>query len=650
IFKIPYSYSIHGLDYPNKGILNLDMKIVAKNATVTFAKSNTILNYMKNRYDLKKVIFLPNSIDANRYYSIEKEEEKILMIEKLGLDSIIKQNDFIITYVGHMILPQKVDGMIDFLKAFQQFLSKLDNENLRERIKLLYVGDGPHSIRLKEKIREFNLTNNVFLLGHRNDVKEILSISDLFTLTSYVEGFPMAILEAMASRVPCLCTNTGEIKNIIGDTGYLINPGDILGMEKAIKDFIFIPDKKKKELKIKARERILKLFDVNQVVNKLLRQVIKANKRKIKICIFSFHGFSLYVKNLENPFGGAEIQLFLLSQELAKNKKFQIDVITSDQKYFKKIIKKDDVKIHVCLPNKKNIKNYISALINLSLTLIKINPDVIIQRAAGIPTLLLAIYCKIRKKKFIYSIASTMDVTKNGVRGIVGKLFHLGMDNASCIITQNKEQINLLQQFKKRKFDNIKIIKNAFSIKNNIMLEKKNGILWIARADRIKRPELFIELARQFPNERFTMICPISDDKHFWKTIREKAIKIPNINFIEMVPFNQIEEYFEKAKIFVNTSRLEGFPNTFIQAFKNYTPVISLEVDPDNLFEKFKCGINCNGNFDYMVSKIKVLLENDNVYKEFANNAFKYVKNNHDIKKIVKEWIKVIEKLVRTKN
>ncbi|MHA1285154.1 MAG: glycosyltransferase family 4 protein, partial [Promethearchaeota archaeon] len=37
IFKIPYSYSIHGLDYPNKGILNLDMKIVAKNATVTFA-------------------------------------------------------------------------------------------------------------------------------------------------------------------------------------------------------------------------------------------------------------------------------------------------------------------------------------------------------------------------------------------------------------------------------------------------------------------------------------------------------------------------------------------------------------------------------------------------------------------------------------
>ncbi|MFC1525135.1 glycosyltransferase, partial [Planctomycetota bacterium] len=118
----------------------------------------------------------------------------------------------------------------------------------------------------------------------------------------------------------------------------------------------------------------------------------------------------------------------------------------------------------------------------------------------------------------------------------------------------------------------------------------------------------------------------------------------PNLRFIEYV--TQIDRYFNEAHVLVNTSEYEGFPNTFIQAAKNKTPLLSFKVNPDNFINRYQCGFCAEGNFDQMVGKLKALLENEALHNKMGENAFRYAKQYHDINKIVPKFKKLLQSLV----
>ena len=147
-----------------------------------------------------------------------------------------------------------------------------------------------------------------------------------------------------------------------------------------------------------------------------------------------------------------------------------------------------------------------------------------------------------------------------------------------------------------------------------------------------------MDLAKEFPNEKFVMIMPKSSDVVLWKKIFDESKKIKNLKLIEKVPFNKIQKYFNKAKVFVNTSESEGFQNTFIQACIAKTPILSLKINPDNFLNKFKCGLCCCDDMKRFKERLEKLLNNRKKYKSLKNNCLKYVKKNHDIKKIIGRW------------
>ncbi|GAH86382.1 unnamed protein product, partial [marine sediment metagenome] len=220
-------------------------------------------------YNINKVHWLPNGIIPPKNSHALSLEEKELIINELNLNSHLDKDDFIIIYVGNMIFQQKVKGMIDFLTGFNNFIVKINPDGLKRGIKLLFIGEGLHSHLLEQKIREFELENHVFLLGRRDDVNIILTISDLLALTSYIEGFPNVILEAMSSKVPCIGTNVGGIKSLIGDTGYLVKPGDIEGIEKKVFNFYKLSELEKIKLGKRAFDRIKNNFDLEIIGKKL---------------------------------------------------------------------------------------------------------------------------------------------------------------------------------------------------------------------------------------------------------------------------------------------------------------------------------------------------------------------------------------------
>ncbi|MFX0142386.1 MAG: glycosyltransferase family 4 protein [Candidatus Hodarchaeota archaeon] len=270
IFKIPFFYSIHGLDIPLKWMLDLDIKISSRNSIRTFLVSKEIESYLKNNYNLKNLQTIPNFVDVSKFFHNNDENEKRFLIKKLKLEKVIEKDDFIILYIGYMIFRQKVEGMIDFLEAFNHFLKKIPNNKVKRKIKLLYVGDGKYANLLTNRIDFLNLNKNVFLLGKRDNIKDILAVSDLFALTSYIEGFPNVILEAMASKLPCIGTDVGDIKYLIGNTGYLVKPGDIDNIEKKINTYYMLSESEQSRMMKAAYNRAKNLFDIEKIGKKFV--------------------------------------------------------------------------------------------------------------------------------------------------------------------------------------------------------------------------------------------------------------------------------------------------------------------------------------------------------------------------------------------
>ncbi len=122
-------------------------------------------------------------------------------------------------------------------KAPQDFirLAFLVNQSMPS-VKFILVGDGILRAKIQASINKFNLQKNVILTGWRRDIQRILSAIDVFALTSLWEGMPVTVLEAIASSIPVIATNTGGIEELIidGKTGFLVSPQDTRGMAEKL--------------------------------------------------------------------------------------------------------------------------------------------------------------------------------------------------------------------------------------------------------------------------------------------------------------------------------------------------------------------------------------------------------------------------------
>src|SRR5947199_3185738 len=85
-------------------------------------------------------------------------------------------------------------------------------------------------------IQEYGLKSNVLLAGQQSDMPSVYAAMDIFVLPSLNEGLPMTILEAMAASRPVVATRVGAIPSVVkdGETGLLVNPGDVNGLRDAL--------------------------------------------------------------------------------------------------------------------------------------------------------------------------------------------------------------------------------------------------------------------------------------------------------------------------------------------------------------------------------------------------------------------------------
>lgn len=218
---------------------------------ITYNSKEAIIKHKKVGYADKNSILVLNGFEMDKYnYSLS---DRINVRKSLDID--LNENVFIT--VGRWNIQKDYFTLIESLNL-------LKNDNID--FKMLMVGNklDINNEELVNIIDKYNLNNNILLLGRRDDIPQILSSSDIYISSSLGESFSNTIGEAMACELPCVVTDVGESRNIVGDYGKVVNSKDYTGLKDAIYSMINLP-----ELRImgkQARKRIKTNYDINNIV------------------------------------------------------------------------------------------------------------------------------------------------------------------------------------------------------------------------------------------------------------------------------------------------------------------------------------------------------------------------------------------------
>jgi len=366
----------------------------------------------------------------------------------------------------------------------------------------------------------------------------------------------------------------------------------------------------------------------------------------VKICFVLLEGYPYFNPSSGQMTGGAELQLFYLSTELAKKSNFNVSFIVGNygQPENERV---NGVRLLRSFNAERNdgVFKKINQAIQFLRILKREKPEIILSTTNNTLVTLCSLYSIFTKGKHIHRIAHNKDTgfERKKEFGFLARLYSWGMKKANKILVQNMEQQDrLLENFKKQSV----LLKNAFPVLKQTELNK-NYVLWVSRYQKWKQPGLFVKLAQEIADTEFLMICPPPQgiEVENWKELKQCAKQLANLQFVDYVPFSQIQNYFNKASVFVNTSEAEGFPNTFLQAALGKTAIVSLNVNPNSFITKYNCGAFCNNNFNYLVEQTKFLLNNKKFLIEKAENSYKYLVENHAIKAISSQLEKIIIEL-----
>ena len=342
--------------------------------------------------------------------------------------------------------------------------------------------------------------------------------------------------------------------------------------------------------------------------------------------------------------GGSQYQVQCLTNFLLEKQKFQLFFLAKhfDQSYSPNGYSLLRISKH----NEHSLWGKISDKYKLFGLLKEIGPDVIYQRVASFYTGLCAIYAAEHKCKMIWHNSSDADLLPNKMslsksfldRYINRKMILKGICLASKIVVQTNQQNEYLKKFHRREAD--LVLPNFHPFPEEIA--NKEGsvrVLWIANLKPLKQPELFLELAKSLrsctKNVRFQLVGKLQGNTRWKSKIEAKLKNIPNIDYLGSKTQREVNSLLASSHLLVNTSTHEGFSNTFIQAWMRKVPVVSLNVNPDNVFTKEEIGIH-SGSFKQLLNDVRLLIEDRALREKMGNRACNYACRVHSMQNAYK--------------
>ena len=245
-----------------------------------------------------------------------------------------------------------------------------------------------------------------------------------------------------------------------------------------------------------------------------------------------------------------------------------------------------------------------------------------------------ALWCRRNGRRFVYSVASDpeCDPRLPAMRTVRERvLYRYGIRRADRVIVQTAKQGRMLAE--------------GFGLPS-IVLPMPCGVpaegdsaprpsaglagsrvLWAGRISPEKRPELLLEVAASLPEVRFDVAGPCDGESAYARKILSDAGALPNVTVHGRVERSRMPDLYRKCALLCSTSKYEGFPNTFLEAWSFGLPIVST-TDPGGLLAGKALGVAA---FDRnsLVGGIRRLLESAELWAGMSDNARGYFLEHH---------------------
>lgn len=223
---------------------------------IIIANSNAGANYAtEHGFPKNKIKVIPNGINTNHFQFCKSAGKSIRKHWKIAED------EYLIGLVGR-VDPMK--GHVTFLEAAAKYKQK----NKKARFICVGEAESVYANSMRELATKLGLDDVLTWAGRHDDMVAVYSALDIFTSSSsYGEGFPNVLGEAMACEVPCVVTNVGDSAIVVGTTGIVIPAKDKQAMVIAWDNLFMLNDEDRRERKIATRNRVINKFSVAKMIS-----------------------------------------------------------------------------------------------------------------------------------------------------------------------------------------------------------------------------------------------------------------------------------------------------------------------------------------------------------------------------------------------
>ncbi len=296
--------------------------------------------------------------------------------------------------------------------------------------------------------------------------------------------------------------------------------------------------------------------------------------------------------------GGAEYQAHLLAEYIEQHTEHDVSYLTAraddslETPYEVQVFRRSSLFAHRGFGHSVDAGRVYRALRDIA-------PDILIQMVASAHTGVAAFYSRKYGIPMFWYLASDADLDPMpnlGVRGparyLDKLLFEYGRRHSSHVIAQTSNQAELMKARFQRTCD--AVIANFHPPAQQEISRSLDQfvVLWIANLKKLKRPELFLDIARKCednPAIRFKLIGE-AEQSEWCDTVLQQASEMRNVDYLGQLSIDEVNCQISRSHLLVNTSEYEGLPNTFLQAWMREVPTLTLTVDPDGVIGKHNLG------------------------------------------------------------
>jgi glycosyltransferase involved in cell wall biosynthesis len=256
-------------------------------------------------------------------------------------------------------------------------------------------------------------------------------------------------------------------------------------------------------------------------------------------------------------------------------------------------------------------------------------------------------FCRARNRRFVFSSSSELDFdfTRTDRNPRLLQLYRKTLGLAARMVLQTERQRELaLSEFP----DADPVVVPSFAEQVEPANRAGEYFLWADRLVDYKLPDRYVEMAEALPEARFLMIGTTVDETPPDMPARMQAAadRVPNLELLPPRPRSELLEDMRGAVALVKTSRVEGMPNGFLEAWACGLPVLSLSVDPDSKIADNDIGVVAGGSMERLIEAADGLWRDPELRNAVGDRARRYVQDVHSPEAVAERWVALLQELI----